>query len=140
MTFSTNKICPLTQFVLILQFYNTMRSICIALFCTAAVIAIGFASDEPDAVVAENGFFDAPPALADEASLVETLSTSDEVSPQSPQTNRPSGRRPLSLFGSQFVFSLSFFQSPTLRILRPPSARSRQPAAGLPGPTRTAAL
>ena len=83
-----------------------MRSICIALFCT--VIAIGFASDEADAVVAETGFFDAPPALADEASLVETLSTSDEVSPQSPQTNRPSGRRPLSLFGSQFVFSLSF--------------------------------
>lgn len=85
MTFSTNKI-PLTQFVLILQFYNTMRSICIALFCT--VIAIGFASDEADAVVAENAVFDAPTALADEANL-ETLSTSDEVSPQSPRPTDP---------------------------------------------------
>ena len=65
-----------------------MRSICIALFCT--VIAIGFASDEADAVVAENAVFDAPTALADEANL-ETLSTSDEVSPQSPPTDRPSG-------------------------------------------------
>ena len=34
-----------------------MRSICIAFFCTAAIIAIGFATEEADAVVAENGFF-----------------------------------------------------------------------------------
>ena len=67
-----------------------MRSICITLFCTAAIIAVGIATDEADAVVAENEFFDTPPALADEANL-ETLSTSDEVSPQSPPTDRPSG-------------------------------------------------
>jgi len=96
-----------------------MRSICIALFCTAAVIAIGFASDEADAVVAETGFFDAPPALADEANLVETLSTSDalstsdEVSPQSPQTNRPSGPPPLAVV----FFSLSFFETGVLYVI-----------------------
>ena len=97
-----------------------MRSICIALFCT--VIAIGFASDEADAVVAENAVFDAPP------NLVETLSTSDEVSPQSPPTDRPSGP-PLLAVQCLVSFFLSFNR---------PSAR--QPAAGLPRRGPTAAL
>jgi hypothetical protein len=54
-----------------------MRSICIALFCTAAIVAVGFATAQADAVVAETAFVDVPPALGDEATLVETLSTSE---------------------------------------------------------------
>ena len=83
-----------------------MRSICIALFCTAAIIAVGFANDEADAVVAENAVFDAPQAPADEANLLET-STSDEVSPQSPPTDRPSGP-PLLAVQCLVSFFLSF--------------------------------
>ena len=56
-----------------------MRSICIALFCAAAIIAVGFATAQADvdAVVAETAFVDTPPALADTATLVETLTTSE---------------------------------------------------------------
>ena len=74
----------------ILQFLrHTMRSSSIAVLFAAALIAAAFATEsaDADAVVAENIFSDAPPALSDENTLVETLPSSDKVSPQPPQAS-----------------------------------------------------